>query len=356
MEASLTKGAFKKNMSFSHHGTKSSHVAVQPEIADELMAIVGLPPQTRYVLAHEAAHLAVYEAMPNYPSHPQWFAEGIAVWVEAQVLDNPKDQPHCTDYEARALRILEAGSLPGCEQLLADQYGKLDGIDRYSVQFLFFRYLVDHRSREFGRLLGRARKLGPGITYGKRLAKDFHKHLGKAEVIDKGFANYVRGLEPAWRQVHRALANTKDGWLQIAFPKTNAIAHHVKPAGKSDYTIRGKLRFLPAKGVQMNLLLDHTKTGMITVAFRADGWVTVFHFKRETKEWKRLGNKAIGALDQKRDHAFEVAVHDGKLEVSLKGKVVLTCGTDGRDMKGPWGLGAQAGSAGIWKDLKCLPK
>ncbi len=51
-DAKLTKGRFKKNLAFSHHATMSSHVALQPGISDETMAIIGLPPQTRYVLVH----------------------------------------------------------------------------------------------------------------------------------------------------------------------------------------------------------------------------------------------------------------------------------------------------------------
>ncbi|MEE9125967.1 MAG: hypothetical protein V3U11_02400, partial [Planctomycetota bacterium] len=270
-EARLTKGRFKKNLAFSHHATKSGHVALQPTISDETMAIVGVPPQTRSLLVHEAAHLAVYAAMRNYASHPAWFTEGVTTWVEAQVCNHRPDpapgrassQPRYSDYEARARKILDDGSLPGCEQLLADQYGKLEGTDRYAVQLLFFRYLKEHHDRGLGRLLARARQLGGGVTYGKRLAKDFKKHLGKPEAIDQGLAKYITGLHPEWRQPLRALAKTKDGWLQIAFPDTNAVAHQVAPVGKSDYLLRGTLRFLPAKSAQMNLLLDCTASGMV---------------------------------------------------------------------------------------------
>ncbi|MEE9126382.1 MAG: hypothetical protein V3U11_04525, partial [Planctomycetota bacterium] len=78
--------------------------------------------------------------------------------------------------------------------------------------------------------------------------------------------------------------------------------------------------------------------------------------RRAKGDWKQLGTKAMGALDMNQQHAFQVTVGGGKMAVQIRGKMVLTCGVDGRDMKGPWGLGAQAGSAGIWQGLECVPK
>ena len=355
-EQALTQGAFRRNLAFAHHATMSAHVALQPPLSDEALAQVGLPAQTLRLLAHEAAHLVRYACMRNSRSHPRWVADGSASWIDEAVsrdlglVDELEQDPGYSTMLLRVRKLFERDALPTSEQILRDQLDELGFYEGYAVRWLYFRYLKEGKhSAEFRPMLAELRRLGGGSDFAARLFEQIEKSLGKRKLasIDKGFRKYVSTLEPAWDQVFRALHFKDDAWVQAAFDK-NAIAWRRTPSGKN-YTIAGELTILPGPRGQMNVFLGRSEQGFYSVAFSAGAGVTLFEFLSASDDWQRRGFAECEDLGPGEAFSFSVHVKGDEVQVSVNDRAVLSGEAQTLNLEGPWGLSAQARSAGTWK-------
>jgi hypothetical protein len=117
-EAALTKGRFRRNLAFSSSDALASHICVQPQGTRAVLDAFGLPAQTEHLIAHEAAHLAVYATLPNHRDHPLWLAEGLAEWVAvrnltaAKLLGETLDDPDLANQALLVAELSRAGALP----------------------------------------------------------------------------------------------------------------------------------------------------------------------------------------------------------------------------------------------------
>ena len=120
---------------------------------------------------------------------------------------------------------------------------------KYSIHRLFFSFLKQNKyKKKLKCLLVSAKRLSKSKNYKKNLARAFIRYFGGRQEINKmnqEFADYLKKLSPQWKEIYRSLETQGDEWVQIAFPKTNAIAWRTKPVGKDSYTISGKLKILP---------------------------------------------------------------------------------------------------------------
>lgn len=71
----------------------------------------------------------------------------------------------------------------------------------------------------------------------------------------------------------------------------------------------------------------------------------------QPEKWTRLAFGASQDMPAGVDIRFGIAVDKEELTVSVAGKEVARAALGGRSPIGPWGLGAQAGSTGEWKDI-----
>jgi hypothetical protein len=355
----LVEGRFKRNLAFADADTMSAHVAVQPPVSDRTLASIGLPWLTRNLLAHEAAHLVRLMAFRNFRSHPRWFTDGAAMWIKGRVQEGASGSrsdlrmPMVSTYVVRVRGLLARKELPRVSAILADDIADLDFYSQYALRWAFFRFLAEQEGgRPLRRVLARARQMGGGSGFVEALADHVAKVVPLSR-IETGFTTYLGSLEPEWDEVYRSLETAGEGWVQVAFPKTNAIAWRSQPVGAEKYTIEAEIEILPGPRCQLNLLLDRQPgQGFVTVALTAGWGVTVFEYRSAPEEWRRIGAAKCEELVAGEKVAVKVAVAGGRISVAIASKPVLEVDLSPRALSGPWGLGAQSGSAGIWRHVR----
>lgn len=354
----LGAGEFKRNRAFTSGAAQASLLVVDPECPPETLAALGLPYQTRRLIAHETAHLFAFHAFPGGSSHPFWLAEGSAVWIEEETLKegrwiaDPMDDPFSSTGWVRCKRLLEKGALPSSEAILQDRTEHLGFYDRYAACAGLFRVL---KSGAGARVLAEARDLPSGPGLARRLQESVRKACGAEGLagMDRALHRLVRDSRPSWEEVFRSLETEGEEWTQAAFRDTNAIAWRTGPVGRKEYALEGSLRILPAGPRQMNLLLARDEDGFLSVAFQAGGGVTLLEYASREDRWRTLAFREA-ALPTGAAFRFEVRAQKGALRVSVDGREVLKAGTGAHPLDAPWGLGAQAGSAGEWSGIRIV--
>jgi hypothetical protein len=361
-EAKITEGRFRANLAFAEPKTKSAHVALQPDRGDEALAALGLNAQTRRLIAHEAAHLFRYATMPNARSHPDWLADGAAGWIDDEAMTRggfspgSETDPYAATCMLAVQRLVQQGKPPTLDALLRDRIEDLPPNARYGLRWLLFRFMETEPRRDaWKKILLEARRLGGGKEYAEKLRTATADILGADHlpILDQEFQKYLASLKPQWEEVYRTLDTRGNVWTQMAFSDANAIAWRTEPVGKDEYGVGGALRILPGGKKQLNLLLGRDDAGFISVAFVAGDGVTLFDYHADRKDgWERLGGAEIAELALDHWTPFRVDIRRGNIEITLNERVVLTAPLRGRTMSGAWGLGAQVGSTGQWRDIK----
>ncbi len=378
-EAKLTKGAFKRNLAFAHFDTKSAHVSMQPEVSDDVLQQQGLPLQTRNLLAHEAAHVVRYAMLPNFRDHPDWFEDGAAQWLKYETLlglkliDGIEEDPMSSRAIGRVQKALADGRLPSVAALLEDKKGDLDFYERYAARRLLVTYLTtgDHKPR-FAKFRKALRRMGGGRGYTTRAHARLREAFGAKAYgeLEAGFQAWVRERKPQWYEIYRSLDARGSTWRQSAFSGKNAIAWRTadawpKPAGGKAkppaYRLTGELEIIPSYGKQMNLLLGKSDAGFISVAFTAGYGLNVFDFNAKTNRWNRLASVKCPDLEHGKRVRFQVRIEGGKL-LGAVGPAKHKRGVEfevaipaHHPMNGPWGVGAQKGTSGVWYGVKQEP-
>lgn len=364
-QTKLAGGRFRHNLAFSSRRRRAAYIAIQPSCSDRTLAAVGLPALTLRQIAHETAHLASFDAPADGRPQAQWFAEGAATWIaelamaEMDGAPKPESDPFTATDMRRAQNLLHGGSLPAVHQILKDDYGPLRYYERYAVQWLFFRFLMtDARARWDRSFNSHPRSVGGRqATVTTRLMS-----WAPAEVdaLDKAFKRYVHSLVPQWHEQGRSLAVQGDNWTQMAFADTDAVAWTAKPAGAVAYRIRGSLEFLPNHGRQMNLLLGRDRRGHVVVSFLAESGITVRRYRAVDNQFEKLGEQwAISRAKEvhlSKRFTFDIVVAPGSLRILINDKPCLTVDPGNADLTGPWGVGAKAGSAGVWRNVQLRPE
>ena len=103
----------------------------------------------------------------------------------------------------------------------------------------------------------------------------------------------------------------------------------------------------------MNVLLDRSKDGFLSVALGGDGSITLFRYDASRDEWKTVERVPVRSLGVGEEIQFAVRVHDGTVAVSIDGEEQLPATRiEGAELDGPWGLGIQRGGAGFWRGVR----
>ncbi len=364
-QTKLASGRFRHNLAFSSRRRRAAYIAIQPSCSDRTLALVGLPALTLRQIAHETAHLASFDAPENGRPQAQWLAEGAATWIAEMAMaeldgaPKPESDPFTATDMRRAQDLLDSGRLPHVRKILKDDYGPLRFYERYAVQWLFFRFLMTDARARWDRSLANPTLSSQRLPMGEAI-RLLDWAPADVDALDVAFKRYVRSLVPQWHEKGRSLAVNGDTWTQIAFADTDAVAWTAKPAGTVAYRISGSLEFLPNPGRQMNLLLGRDRYGHIVVSLDAESGITVRRYRAAGGQWEKLAEqpaaspaKEVGLAER---FTFAVVVKPGSLRILIDDKPCLTVDPGDAALTGSWGVGAKAGSAGVWRDVRLRPE
>ena len=373
----LVGGKLKPNLAFAHHESCSAHVVMQPTIRGDARVQLAPTWQTLRLVVHETAHVTRMAKFPNFASHPGWFVDGNAEWLESRVLSSlrllksPEQSPYFASSVRDVQQLLRQSRLPGIEVLLHDRPDEFTFNERYSVRYLLFRFLQegDH-AKAFREFIGDVRRLGAGKEFDVRSAEALKTRFALTDWsdLDEGFRAWLEQLKPQWDEVLRTLETDGEDWAQTAFDNSNAICFRNEPGGTKPYALEGEVTVLADRkgSPQMNLLLGRQllageDSRYVSIALVPSEGVTIFDFdssRSPNEQWKNLGYFPLTSTAVGKPIAFRVEceTRSGKtaLAVAIDGKVVAKATVD-RSLEGPWGLGAQAGSSGTWRGIRQLP-
>jgi hypothetical protein len=371
-----TKGDYKSNLSFFVPETMSAHLVMQPPIRGEAALHFAPTSLTRCVVAEMAAQLARHATVPNAKAHPRWIVDGSTEWVEEKVLASLGERKgagpsvsRSTD-EAAVQKMARDDRLPALADLLHDRIGGLDDRGRHAVRSLFFRFLLDgRRAQAFRAFLVDVRGVGDGGDVVDRVAARLQARLAVPDWkgVEAEFRAWIAKLQPEWDESELALDVLGDEWRQCAYDGENAVAFRTAAAGPRSYAIEGKVTVYAdrVERPQANLLLgrvefDATHHRFLSVALVPGTSVTLLEFdgSRDKNDlWKELESVKLPGTAVGKPLAFRVecALEEGvtRVAVAVAGATVLTK-TIARVLDGPWGVGAQAGSSCVWRDVKLV--
>lgn len=352
----LTGGRFRQNGAFALGN--QAHVLVQPTLSDERMRELGLPMQTLRLIGHETAHL-VRNTLPNRASHPHWLADATGQLVSAHTaramgIAPDRDADPWTSTQIRRLQSASVdGRMPSIEDLLSDGQGGLNNSERYAARWAIGAWLQDIGMLQ--EVLAHARRTGGGRSHAEQL-RTYVLDSVRSTVIsepDQHFRAWIAAQPAPWDEAIRSLAvDAEDAqrWTQIAFPNSNAVAWTTASQPSESYTLRGRVRILPGERTQMNVLLARSETGFISIALTAGWGVTVFHYSSSENRWDRLAAQEA-AIPMDKPVPFSVQATNGRIRVMIDGRQIVEAASP-VPLHGPWGIGAQSGSAGIWQSLE----
>ena len=365
VEKALTGGRFRRHLAFSHLSTRTAHIALQPHLTAEAIERLGLPAQTLRLVAHEASHVASYHAYHTSLWMPEWLDEGVACWIEQQVMIarglsplREEDDPWASTYLWRVTRLLEDGRLPPAIDIFRDHLGGLDRVQRYALRKVFFSFLRtdDHLDGQRA-VLRRVRELDGGPGFAGELLREVRSIFGSEtlEPLDRDFRLHVSRFRPGWIERRRSLQCSGDAWQQIAFPTGDALAWRTEAPESDRYRMIGSVEVLRNTGRRMHLYLGRSSTGHLDIRFEVGHGLKVFF--RAERPGGRAARRLLGEIrspnmEFDRRVPFEVRVIENEIRIRLAEEAPLRVEVEGLDPRGPWGLGASRGTAGVWHSLR----
>jgi hypothetical protein len=359
-EQPLTGGKFKANLAFSHFASKSTHIALQPPCSPEALAEFGLPTLTAYLVAREASHLASYVHCENALDFPEWFAEGMAIDVGTAALVGlgrmraGEAEPLVARYAALCQQMVEKDELPEAGKILAGESGNLEFHARYSSSYRFYAFLRAKHAKDMERIVKAIRTQEGGDGYRAGLMAELGRQWKGKELdkLHKEWVAAVKAAKPEWDEVYRSLESRGDAWVQRGFGDSFAIAFVPEGPKSVPFTVTGTVRVLPGEGTQMNFLLGRTPKGFLSVAMNFGHGVSVFRFESGAKEeWRNLATAESRTMPIGKDVSFRLEANAAELVVFLDDQETLRAPLGGRSPVGPWGLGAQPKTTGVWKSI-----
>ncbi|MEM7167410.1 MAG: hypothetical protein AAF581_18250 [Planctomycetota bacterium] len=354
VERELAQGRLRRNLAFAHEATMTAHVALQPPLSDEALAVAGLPSQTVRLLVHEAAHLVRF-AQTRGPRTPRWLVDGAASWLDEKVTnqlglhENIEEDPHFSTCILRVRALLRSGGLPSVVNILRDELQHLEFYERYSLRWLFFRFLVEGKHAPmFRSLIAQPRLRGDSRAFNDVLMDGARPIYSASELnaVNDDFRSYVVRLVPAWHEQRRSLGVGKKEWLQAAFDHA-AIAWRRQEAGGT-YTVSGNLTILEGGREQASVLLGRCDGGFVSVAM-GRRQVAVYEYARGDGSWTAHATVDCQSALRGQTLSCSIVVDNGSLLVSIDHVKMLECELDGDRLVGPWGLGVAGNGAVLWR-------
>ncbi len=346
---------------YTNRDSRTAHVTVQP--AAETLRELGLSSQTRRLIAHEVTHLVCFDLLPDMTSLPGWMVEGLADSVAQEVVlalgrSRAIEEEPCT--AAQILRVqdlIRSNQAPRFGALLFDKLGGLEHGQRYALRWLFYEFLAARCPTERARLFRAAFPAGPSTNASGRALERVRPLLERlwtpAELatLDAEFLTFVSALRPQWHQTAGVCEFGPENLVVLAAPNADALVVNQGAFRSLPFHLEGELRFLPGNGQQLHVVLGHREEAFLLVSFTAGWGVTLWRHEVRDGRWLSKGAVEEPALTAEHAYRFRVEVRPGHLSISLDDEEVLCVPLDGAEALGKFGLGAQAGSNGVWSAL-----
>ena len=344
----------------------ASYVLVVPSFAPDRLATIGLPMNTRRLIATEAAHLLVDETVKYPILLAPWFVEGASEWAaeegftKAGWLHDRMEEPTFAQL-ARTLPVLaNAGLMPSLESVVVGLPAGLTTAERPAVDGAIFRFLrAPARAELFAKIAAAAptfeEKEGGDPELLAALGNDAAR-----STLEDDFRRYVAALRPKWIEPLPAAWSSGSEWQQVATPQETAILGRDEPVESDRYALEGELEIQPGPTQQMNVLVcrddgeERKRPGFVQVSFVAGYGIDVFTFHPEAAEpqrWTKMATVEVKGMTTGRWIPFRLQVEDGTLSVVVAGKPACSVKIDDKKVRGGWGLGVLAGSAGRWRKI-----
>jgi hypothetical protein len=345
-------------VSYASPKNATAYVTTHPQASEAALKTLVLPGPTARRVAHEAVRIYCYGNFANHATLPVWLIEGAASTIAQAVLASQgmamkslHEDPFTSSQLGVVVGLSKAGRLPTVGSVLAGRVSGLSPSEQDAVHAILFHYLLTekHKSR-FRRVLKKANTMKPSPDLTKKLARYAGATL-KVERVNDDFKKWLTDDAPVWNEIVPSLSRHDDGWASTAYPNLNAVAWRVGAVGKKLWSMSGRFTIFDGPSSQLNLLLGHGDTGFVSIALDAEFGATLFRFDSQTSVWSEIAGREFSGIKKLKSHTFVLSISGPKLTLSIDDEEVLSTSVGGADLSGAWGLGAQAGSAGLWQNL-----
>lgn len=373
IESRVAGGQFRDVGGFSSRAQRVAHVLILDDLPPAYLEHTRLPVHYRRNVAHEAAHLATYDlALGAY--WPPWLAEGMAGWVERQVVDRTRPTGEMAIQEAnpwaathlwRVQRLLAADALPSVTDVLTGAPLALSLADAYALWTELFDFLLSGAFASETRALVRevaATRIPEASAWPAvaEIARRVFREEG-FERADQDFRRHIRSLQPGWVEALRSLEETPTGlgaWLQHAVTDVpaGAIAWRTGVAGPAEgFRVQGSVLPLGEAPWEFRIALARVGGSPLLVGVDSEGRVQLLELDGDRPELvSTTASSALPAPPPGVDMIhFSVRFLPGEITVQVDGDPEgVTFPVPGAEPEGVWGVGVASGTSVLWEGLE----
>ena len=357
--ARLPDGVDASNLvSYASPKNATAYVTSHPQASEPALEALVLTGPTARRVAHEAVRIYCYGNLANHAALPVWLIEGAASTIAQAVLtsqgmamESLHEGPFTSSQLGVVLELSKTGKLPTIGSVLAGRVSGLSASEQGAVHAILFQYLLTEKHKsKFRRVLKKANTMKPSPDLAKKLAR-YAGTILKVDRVNDDFKKWLAVDAPVWNEVVPSLSRHGDGWASTAYPNLNAVTWKIGAVGKKSWSMSGSFTIFDGPTSQLNLLLGHRDTGFISIALDTEFGATLFRFDSQTSVWTEIARHESSGIKKAKSHTFVLSINGPKLTLSIGDEEMLSTSVDEADLSGGWGLGAQAGSAGLWQNL-----
>ena len=322
----------------------STLVAINPAQAPRVYETFGLPPTACRLGAEGAVRAALVQRLPDLAREAPWFLAGLSVeatqraMVAAGRSRETEEEPRFSRQRSE-LTLLELGdgNATGLPDLGAGLRTKA-----WTPLHDALAHVVAERVLEDEALRATLGADGAGARLAAFLA---------AAREEGALISWVLDGIGAWNVAEPDLAGTADGWYQTSQMGKTARAFRREPVGLDRYRIEGEVLLFPTsrKTCQMNVLFGLAEDGSyFSLALTETNGAHVFYWSPEKQTFLELEANLEVPIRALQPARFVIEVKDDRLFAVVNGTSLPAVELGGRDLSGPWGLGAQRTGSGLW--------
>ncbi len=335
-----TRGRFDHSFAFADYAAATGHVALQPYLSDEALAIVGVPVLTRYQIAHEATHLWLAMRAREYLDADDWIREGLATWIAGKVvttggwISSFEADPFAATRLRRVQRLYlgRTRTFTPCD---ASWYDALGSPDRYALAWCWTRFLIE------------AANIKPQELWSRAARAKFESSALRSQFKDDCLAHRF-----AWYETGRALQWHDGVGYQCAFDESAATAWRAGQRWPMGEALSGTLTILANPGNEARVLLAKAADGHVVVSFQPKGGVQLLWQRSAYEPATVLARSNDVRLKQGQPYDFQIRYRRGEVSVSIDNQRVLRAPLNAKQPGDGWGLGAGAGVAVRWSNIR----
>ena len=366
LDRELNNGAFRRNWSFANFGVMQGHIALQPPLEYSVLREVGLPLQTKIMVADVAVYLCTYRAFNNSASHPAWLRQGLSGFLgsealrELGIMGELEKEPWTSEEIQTIRRLFEDKPSYDVMSILNGEEEDISEGRLGSVRGAFIGWLMDIGA--FEEMISEARRLGGGSAYEDKIKQATLDAITNAGVDSPGieFRSWIDAFEPEWNETYRSLTTRGDVWLHTAWDSNNAYCWNRQTLGNKDWEMTGSVKIYKRDKAQLNILLGRTDEGFISVALGPSFGVAVFDRRYalgdQKSRWIRLKNQELKSLEMGEWVDFKISKRRSRMIIKINRERPVMIDVAGINLDGNWGLGCQNKSAGEWRDVQVKVK